>query len=71
MSKNISLRNLIRKLKEFGFDGPYSGGKHLFMMKSELKLIIPNPHKGDISKQLLSKIIRQAGISKEAWNRVK
>jgi hypothetical protein len=71
MPKNISFRNLIRKLKGFGFDGPYPGGKHPFMIKGELKLIIPNPHKEDISKSLISKILRQSGISKESWNELK
>ena len=39
---------IVRKLKELGFDGPYSGGKHLFMIKADLSLTIPNPHGKDI-----------------------
>ena len=71
MPKNISFRKLIKKLKRFGFDGPYPGTRHPYMMKDHLKLIIPNPHEGDISKSLLSKIIRQAGISKKEWDKLK
>jgi len=67
MSKNISWRKLVRKFRELGFDGPYSGGRHLFMAKGELKIRIPNPHRGDVSKYLLSEILRQAGISNDDW----
>lgn len=68
MPKNISLRKLVQKFNWLGFDGPYSGGRHLFMAKGELKVRIPNPHKGDISKYLLAEILRQAGISAKEWN---
>lgn len=71
MLKNISLRGLVIRLKFFGFSGPYSGGRHLFMIKNRFKLRIPNPHKGDISKYLLAEILRQAGISKDRWNKLK
>lgn len=68
MPKNISWRKLVQRLKKLGFDGPYSGGRHLFMIKGELKLRIPNPHRGDISKYLVAEILRQADISTEEWN---
>jgi hypothetical protein len=68
MLRNISLRELIRKFRDFGFDGPYSGGRHLFMSRGSLKVRIPNPHAGDISKYLLAEILRQAGISRSEWN---
>jgi len=68
MLRNISLRELIRKFRDFGFDGPYSGGRHLFMSKGPLKVRIPNPHTGDISKYLLAEILRQAEISRIEWN---
>ena len=71
MLKNISLRKLVVKLKIFGFSGPYSGGRHLFMLKDSLKLRIPNPHHEDISKYLLAEILRQAGISINEWNKLK
>lgn len=65
MPKNISWRKLIKKFRKLGFNGPYAGGRHLFMVKSELKVRIPNPHQGDISKYLLAEILRQAGVSSE------
>jgi predicted RNA binding protein YcfA (HicA-like mRNA interferase family) len=67
MPKNISWRKLVQRLKEFGFDGPCSGGRHLFMVKGDLKLHIPNPHRGDISADLLSEVLRQASISSKEW----
>ena len=70
MVKNISWRKLVQKFRQLGFDGPYSGGRHLFMIKKELKVRIPNPHKSDISKHLIVEILRQAGVSDNEWNNV-
>ncbi len=55
-------------LRNLGFDGPYSGGRHLYMTKGSHTLAIPNPHRTDISKHLLSEILRQAEISTDEWN---
>jgi predicted RNA binding protein YcfA (HicA-like mRNA interferase family) len=63
----ISHSDLVRNLKAFGFDGPYGGGKHLFMVRDNLRLTIPNRHQGDIRPPLLARILRQAEISREAW----
>jgi len=63
----ISRRDLIRNLRKLGFEGPYSGGRHEYMIKGTLKLFVPNPHKDDISRGLLSKILRQAGIERDEW----
>ncbi|MEG4232780.1 type II toxin-antitoxin system HicA family toxin [Microcoleus sp. Pol11C3] len=54
-------------MREVGFDGPYPGGKHQYMVKGELKLTIPNPHQGDISQALLSRILRQGNITRNEW----
>lgn len=68
MLKNISWKKFVQRLRRLGFDGPYSGGRHLFMVKGLLKLHIPNPHGKDISKHLLSEVLRQGDISLEDWN---
>jgi len=68
MPKNISWKKLVQKFHRLDFDGPYSGGRHLFMSKGGLKVRIPNPHKSDISKSLISEILKQAGISDDEWN---
>lgn len=62
MLRPISRKELIRRLGEFGFVGPYSGGKHQFMAKGSLKLRIPNPHMSDVGPYLLKEILIQAGI---------
>ena len=67
MPKNISHRELVSRFRKLGFDGPYSGGRHLFMVKGELKVHIPNPHRSDISKHLVAEILKQAGISIGEW----
>lgn len=63
----ISRKNLIRKLREFGYEGPYSGGNHQFMVKGARRLFIPNPHQGDIGASLLTKILKQADIDPSEW----
>ena len=66
----ISRRELIKRFKDLGFEGPYSGGRHQFMVKGTLKVRIPNPHKSqDISDSLLQEILRQAGISKTEFDK--
>jgi predicted RNA binding protein YcfA (HicA-like mRNA interferase family) len=64
----IKRRELIGFLKGLGFQGPYSGGKHQFLVKGELKLYIPNPHDGEIGRDLLARILRQAGIDRKDWD---
>ena len=64
---SISRRKLIAVLRTAGFTGPYSGGKHQFLVRDNLRLRIPNPHQGDISKNLLKQILMQAGISQDEW----
>lgn len=63
----ISRRDLIKRFRELGFEGPYSGGKHPQMRRGNLTVIIPNSHEGDISVGLLSRLLRQANISREEW----
>ena len=61
---------LIRCLRKCGFDSPYSGGKHPFMVKENLTLTIPNPHNKDIGREFLIRILRQAGVSIEEWEKL-
>ena len=66
----ISQRDLIRALRQLGFDGPVPGTRHHFMIKGSLKLRIPNPHQGDIGRDLLSRILIEAGVSREEWEAI-
>jgi predicted RNA binding protein YcfA (HicA-like mRNA interferase family) len=63
----IKRKELIKALKQAGFQGPFAGGKHEFMVKGELRLVLPNPHQAEISKDLLARILRQAGIDRSHW----
>lgn len=68
MKKIIKWSELVNKFRKLGYDGPYSGGKHLFMQKGSKKIRIPNPHKNkDIHIGLLKEILRQAEIKIEEW----
>ncbi len=66
----ISRRELIMYLRQLGFEGPYSGSKHQFMVKGSLRLRIPNPHEGDVSRDLLRRILQQAGIERGEWEKL-
>ena len=63
----ITRTELIRYLQILGFEGPYSGGKHQFMLRGTIRLRLPNPHRRDVGRELLSRILKQAGIDKDSW----
>lgn len=66
----IARPQLIRYLRALGFEGPYSGGNHQYLIRGETKLVLPNPHKGDISRSLLVRLLKQAGVTREEWERL-
>ena len=66
----IKRDELIYYMRQLGFAGPYSGGKHQFMVRENLRVRIPNPHKGDIGRNLLSKILKEAGIDRAEWEKI-
>jgi hypothetical protein len=63
----VGRRELIGRLIELGFDGPFSGGRHEFMLRGERRLILPNPHRSEISVDLLQRLLKQAGVSRREW----
>ncbi|MCW5961225.1 MAG: type II toxin-antitoxin system HicA family toxin [Pyrinomonadaceae bacterium] len=66
----IKQKDLIRNLRKLGWEGPFSGGKHPQMQNGSRTLTVPNPHRGDISIPLLRRILRQAEISIEDWQKL-
>lgn len=40
---------------------------HEFMKREHVRVSIPNPHRGEISKENLLRILKEAGISREEW----
>ena len=66
----IKRQELIRALRQLGFEGPYAGTRHQFMIKGTRRLRIPNPHRSDIGADLLAEILRQGGIDRAEWERL-
>ena len=58
---------MVRGLRQLGFEGPYQGGRHPYMERGDLVVTVPNPHQGVIGVDLLQRILRRAGISREEW----
>ena len=65
--KPVSRRDLIRRLRQLGFSGPFSGAKHSYMFREGVDIRIPNPHRQEIGRGLLSGILKQAGVSRREW----
>ena len=63
----IKRRELVLCLRQLGFHGPFTGGKHQFMVKGSVRVRIPNPHREDIGIHLLREILREAGIAISEW----
>jgi predicted RNA binding protein YcfA (HicA-like mRNA interferase family) len=63
----VSRSNLIRRLRQLRFEGPFAGGSHQFMLRKNRRLILPNPHRSEISVDLLRRILRQAGVTIQEW----
>jgi len=40
----IKRKDLIQRLRRLGFDGPFSGARHQFMVNGDITIRIPNPH---------------------------
>jgi len=60
----VKRKQLIKNLRQHGFDGPYSGGNHSFMKRGRLKIRIPNT---EIGPELLRRILNQAEILEKDW----
>ena len=41
------------------------------MIRGDVSISIPNPHGGDIGRNLLAVILREAGITKEEWEKLR
>ena len=65
MPRPVSHRELVRKLRQLGFAGPFSGSRHLRMERDGHRIALPNPHGKDIGSVLIVRIIREIGISVE------
>ena len=68
----LKRRDLIRKLRALGFDGPFSGTRHQFMISGQHRQTIPTnseysvPQLRMLIRQVESILARQ--ISLDEWN---
>lgn len=68
MGAHCSERDLIRKLRDLGFDGPESGSNHKLMKRNGKKVSIPHANGHfDLSARLLFKILKEGGVTKSEW----
>ena len=63
----VSRRKFMVRLRELGFQGPNAGGKHPQMRRGNVTLIILNEHEGDIGPGFLTRLLRQAGLTRDEW----
>jgi hypothetical protein len=65
-------RDFIKKIKGLGFDGPYSGSKHEFMVFGEHRLAIPSNKEYSIPelRMMMREVEKIVGrpIDSSEWN---
>ena len=61
----VSRREFVQRLLSLGFVGPFGGGKHEFLVRGTRRLILTNPHRGEIGAALLSRLLDQAGVTRD------
>jgi hypothetical protein len=54
-------------MRQLGFEGPFQGTRHGFMRRGSVTVRLPNPHRSEISRELLSRILIQAHITRAEW----
>jgi hypothetical protein len=50
-----------------GFEGPFAGGKHPFMIRGDVVVTLPNPHRAQIGVDLLQRVLRAARVGRDEW----
>jgi len=63
----VSWKDMVKRLRQLGFEGPLEGGRHPYMTRDDIVVTIPNPHRTEIGVDLLQRILRQAEISRMEW----
>ena len=73
--KPCKRRDFIRRLRKLGFDGPYSGTRHQFMIYGQNRMAIPS--NTEYSVPQLRMMIREVeailnrGITVNEWNKLR
>ena len=63
----VSWQELVGRLRLIGFTGPFGGSKHPYMIRGDVVLTIPNPHRRDVGVDLLKRILARAGVDRDEW----
>ncbi len=63
----ISRAKLIKRLKNIGFEGPFPGSDHDYMVRGDNFVRIPNDHRREIGPNLVAEILREGAISRDEW----
>ena len=72
--KPCKRRDFIRRMRKLGFDGPYSGTRHQFMIYGQNRMAIPS--NAEYSVPQLRMMIREVegilnrGITANAWTKL-
>jgi len=65
-------KRFIKRLRKLGFDGPYSGTRHQFMVYENHRLIVPSNPEYSVSqlKMMLNEVksIIDRQLSADEWN---
>ncbi len=68
-------QDFIRRLKKLGFDGPYSGTRHQFMVYNQRRLAIPSNAEYSVPqlRMMLHEVerIMERQISAEDWSHLR
>jgi len=65
--KAISRKDLIRKLRALGFEGPIRTGDHYFMHRGSIFVRIPGNEKPEVSADLQLALLSQLEIETTVW----
>lgn len=65
--KPLKHKELIAKLKKLGLEGPISGGKHPYFLFGKTKMVIPNPHRSEVGKDIIKSILNKIGLEFEEF----
>jgi predicted RNA binding protein YcfA (HicA-like mRNA interferase family) len=63
----VSRRELIKRLKEIGFVGPYIVPDHAFMVRGITRVKIPNPHKQELSTSFLKSLEKVGSVVRSGF----
>ena len=70
MPKPIKRRELIRRMRLLGWEGPFPGKRHGAMRKGSHTVPVPNPHGSDLDWAVVKRILKQAEINPDEWDKL-